>query len=69
MALFSDTYSAGPGLFSAFDRARLAVRAARARRAAFLRTYNELDNLTDRELSDLGLSRADIGRVARSAAE
>ena len=69
MALFTDTHGSGHGLFHALDRVRSAVRTARARRASYLRTYNELDILSDRELNDLGLSRADIARVARSAAE
>ena len=30
-------------------------------------TYNELTRLTDRELADLGINRADIGRIARQA--
>jgi uncharacterized protein YjiS (DUF1127 family) len=32
------------------------------------RTTNELGVLTDRELDDIGLTRADIGRVAREGA-
>lgn len=34
----------------------------------FRRTYNELDRLSDRELNDLGISRADIARIARKSA-
>ena len=30
-------------------------------------TYNELNRLTGRELADLGIARADIERVARTA--
>ncbi|MBD3663667.1 DUF1127 domain-containing protein [Sulfitobacter aestuariivivens] len=30
-------------------------------------TYSELSNLTNRELDDLGLHRADLDRVAREA--
>jgi len=30
-------------------------------------TINELGRMTDRELSDLGIGRADIRRVARTA--
>lgn len=30
-------------------------------------TYNELSRLTTRELSDLGINRADIGQIARQA--
>lgn len=34
----------------------------------FRETYDELNALTDRELADIGLSRAMIGDVAREAA-
>lgn len=40
-----------------------------ARQTAFRQTLNELETLTDRELADLGISRADIRRVAREAAD
>ena len=33
----------------------------------FRQTYDELSNLTNRELDDLGISRADIARYARQA--
>jgi len=39
-----------------------------ARRRMFRRTYDELSNLSSRELEDLGLSRWDISRTARKAA-
>lgn len=35
---------------------------------SFRAAYNELSALTDRELTDLGLNRADIVTVAREAA-
>ncbi len=35
-----------------------------ARRAVFNQTVRELAQLSDRELADLGIARADIGRVA-----
>jgi uncharacterized protein YjiS (DUF1127 family) len=34
----------------------------------YRKTYNELARLTDRELNDIGLSRADINDVARDQA-
>lgn len=46
------------GLVSAFARYR-----------AERRTAAELSALTDRELNDLGLSRGDISRIAREAAQ
>lgn len=44
------------------------AREAMARRALFVQTMNELNALTDRELSDLGLARANVRDVARQAA-
>ncbi|UWQ90086.1 DUF1127 domain-containing protein [Aliisedimentitalea scapharcae] len=39
-----------------------------SRYAMFRRTMNELSALSDRELSDLGLSRSQLRRVAHQAA-
>jgi uncharacterized protein YjiS (DUF1127 family) len=36
--------------------------------ATFLRVRRELEAYSDRELNDIGLSRADIGRIALEAA-
>jgi len=38
-----------------------------ADRAMFNKTYNELSNLTDYELNDIGLSRGEIYTVAKEA--
>jgi len=43
------------------------IRQTLADRAAYRRTREELAQLTDRELSDLGFTRHDINRVAREA--
>lgn len=45
-----------------------ALRNAIARRKLYTRTLEELRSLSDRDLSDLGLSRAMITEVAREAA-
>jgi uncharacterized protein YjiS (DUF1127 family) len=37
------------------------------KRREFNRTYHELNQLSERELDDLGISRANIASVARSA--
>jgi uncharacterized protein YjiS (DUF1127 family) len=34
------------------------------RRQIFLKTFAELDSCTDRQLSDIGISRSDIARLA-----
>ena len=36
--------------------------------ATFLRVRRELETYSDRELNDMGISRADIGRIALEAA-
>jgi uncharacterized protein YjiS (DUF1127 family) len=54
------------------DRIHLAFAALqkhRVRRAAYRQTHDELSQLTDRELNDLGFSRADIPAIAASAAK
>ena len=38
------------------------------RRRVYLQTVAELTNLSDRDLADLGLARANIGDIAREAA-
>lgn len=68
MALFTDLHGNGTGLTATFDRARAALSDYRVRRAAIRRTFNELHELNDRELADLGISRADIPHIARQAA-
>lgn len=54
----SDRFS---GLFAGFS-------AMMARRRIYSQTINELRALTDRELTDLGISRSAIVEVARAAA-
>lgn len=44
------------------------LRQALAKRKTFQRTYHELSALTDRDLADLGIARADIKRLAQEAA-
>jgi uncharacterized protein YjiS (DUF1127 family) len=44
------------------------VRAAAQRWAAYRKTLNELAQLEDRELSDIGIGRGDIHRIAREHA-
>ena len=50
--------AARPGFFARFTQALTQWADARE-------TRNQLNRLTDRELSDIGLSRGDIERVAR----
>lgn len=44
------------------------LKAAQQRRAVYQRTLRELEALTDKDLTDLGISRIQIADVAREAA-
>lgn len=44
------------------------VRSSLWQERLYRQTYTELDSLSDRELHDIGLTRDQIGRVAREAA-
>lgn len=44
------------------------MRKAQARRKVFHATYHELSALSDRDLSDLGIPRSNIKRLAMEAA-
>ena len=67
MAIVSEVFGFDSGIRSAFARTRAAIATARARRAAIQQTWSELESLNDRELNDLGISRADIPHIARTA--
>ncbi len=62
------TSRAGPPLFhvlrAMIDRRVEDHVAARARFRAYMRTHAELSGLSDRELADIGIARADISSVA-----
>jgi uncharacterized protein YjiS (DUF1127 family) len=47
---------------------RRQLREERKRRRIYSETYNELRSLSDRELADIGISRADLVDIARDAA-
>lgn len=64
MAHVTDIRSAHAGLF---DRAALVLKVLGERRAryrAYRETLSELANLSDRELSDIGIARSQIRSVA-----
>lgn len=62
---FQTAHTAGEGRIAGFVAE---IKDRMARRAIFNETFRELSVLSDRELSDLGISRAGIGRIAREAA-
>lgn len=72
MAFFTDTQNRNAGLAeratSALSHWLSDVTEALARRRVARNTYTELASLSDRDLADLGLVRADLRRVALEAA-
>jgi uncharacterized protein YjiS (DUF1127 family) len=52
-----------------YTNVRSSVKAATERRAKYHSVMFELSELTDRELNDIGISRADIRRIAREHIE
>lgn len=51
-----------------FTDAKASWTAARKRRSIYNRTYRELASLSDMELSDINISRGEIPRIAKEAA-
>lgn len=68
MAYVNNSRTASFGLMDRLAAMAASFKAHRAQRAIYLRTVYELNLLTDRELSDLGIARISIEDVARSAA-
>jgi uncharacterized protein YjiS (DUF1127 family) len=64
----NSTRSAQVSFFDRFAALMVGVKDLIARRRVFNQTLFELNQLSDRDLSDLGLSRANIADVAREAA-
>ncbi len=73
MAFFTDTHHRDAGLMeratTALSHWLSGVADTLARRRMARTTFTELSSLGDRDLRDLGLTRADLRRVARDAAE
>lgn len=69
MAFMSDITRFDTGVAHRFNALIHALRQHIARRAIYLQTHGELSALSDRDLNDLGLSRADIPAIARQAAD
>lgn len=65
----TETRPAALPLFERFSEFRAALAERLARYRAYRTTMAELGNLSDRELEDLGICRADIYRIAREATQ
>ncbi len=68
MAYVNTTRIARKGFADRLIVARDIVLNALAQRCTYLRTVAELNALTDRDLTDLGISRLGIAEIAREAA-
>jgi uncharacterized protein YjiS (DUF1127 family) len=68
MAYVNTSRIARKGFADRLVVAKDAVLAAISQRRVYLRTVAELNSLTDRELTDLGISRLAIPEIAREAA-
>ena len=68
MAYVNSSRSAQVNLSDRFSAMVKVVKDMIERRRVYNQTLFELNNLSDRDLSDLGISRASIAEVAREAA-
>jgi len=68
MAFLTDTFSAPIPVGEKFAAVWAQVVEARAKRGVFKQTVRELNELSSRELADLGLHRSMIKRIAYEAA-
>ena len=68
MAYVNSSRSAQVNLSDRFAAMVKVVKDMIERRRVYNQTLFELNNLSDRDLSDLGISRASIAEVAREAA-
>ena len=68
MAFVNTTHSARGGLMARLAILKDGVATAVQQRRTYARTVAELNALTDRELTDLGISRLSIPEIAHEAA-
>lgn len=68
MAYAQTTDLFGASLIAKLQGAVASYRAASARRAVYLRTYEELNALADADLEDIGIARSQIEEIARTEA-
>ncbi|SFR31421.1 protein of unknown function [Yoonia tamlensis] len=59
---------AGNSVLRMIANAFAAFKAAAAQRAVYRQVFTELENMTDRDLADIGIARGDITAVATKAA-
>lgn len=68
MAYVNNARASAPVIPEGINGVLKSVKAALERRAVYSRTVRELEALSDRELSDLGIARVSIRDIAAQAA-
>lgn len=68
MAYATQSRADGASFFDRLADFRASTSAYMARRRVYTETRRELEMLSDRDLADLGISRVQIGEIAREAA-
>lgn len=68
MAYFSTSRAVRVTLADRISAVFAVLREANQRRAVYAQTLRELNGLTDRELTDLGIARHEIADLSRQAA-
>ena len=68
MTVLTETFSAAPSLRDRFAALRTAMADAAAKRRVYRDTLHELENLTARELADMGIAPMAIRDIAYEAA-
>ena len=69
MATVQNTTFAGASLKARFDATVASLMEAAKRRKVYKTTFNELSELSNRELADLGIARSHIRRIALDASQ
>ncbi len=64
---YTNTTASTHGLVARVSEFFDAIATGYANRRLYQKTYSELNQLSDRELADLGLSRSGLGAIAREA--
>ena len=67
MTAFTETFSNAPAIRARFTALRTALVEAAEKRRVYRDTLHELENLSQRELEDMGIAPASIRKIAYEA--
>ena len=68
MTVLTETFSTAPAVRARFSALRTALVEAVKKRRVYRKTLTELENLTNRELADMGIAPMSIREIAYEAA-